>query len=84
MGQGSGVAVSSDVGRRHGTDPALLWLCRRLAAITPIRPPSLGTSTCRGRSSKKKKKKKSIPNIPLNTLNVNDLNISSKRQRLAE
>ena len=26
------------VGRRHGSDPALLWLWRRLAATAPIRP----------------------------------------------
>ena len=38
MGQGSGVAVSCGVGRRHGSDPALLWLWHRLAATAPIRP----------------------------------------------
>ena len=38
MGQGSGVAVSCGVGHRRGSDPALLWLWRRLAATAPIRP----------------------------------------------
>ena len=30
--------MSCGVGRRHGSDPALLWLWRRLAATAPIRP----------------------------------------------
>ena len=34
----SGVAVSCGLGRRHGLDPALLWLWRRLVATAPIRP----------------------------------------------
>ena len=32
------VAVSCGVGRRHGLDPALLWLWRSPAATAPIRP----------------------------------------------
>ena len=38
MGQGSGVAMSCGVGRRHGSDLVLLWLWRRLAATAPIGP----------------------------------------------
>ena len=38
MGYGSGVAVSSGVGRRFGLDPALLWLWPRPAAVAPIEP----------------------------------------------
>jgi len=30
--------VSCGVGRRRGSDPALLWLWRRLAATAPLRP----------------------------------------------
>jgi len=30
--------MSSGVGRRHGLDPALLWLWYRLAAVAPIWP----------------------------------------------
>ena len=36
MGSGSGVAASRGVGRKLGSDPALLW--RRLAAVAPIGP----------------------------------------------
>ena len=38
MGCGSGVAVSCGVGRGRGSDPELLWLWQRLAAVAPIRP----------------------------------------------
>ena len=30
--------MSCGVGRRHGSDPALLWLWYRLAAAVPIQP----------------------------------------------
>ena len=30
--------MSCGVGRRHGLDPALLWLWRRLAATAPVQP----------------------------------------------
>ena len=30
--------VSGGVGRRHSSDPALLWLWRRLVTMAPIRP----------------------------------------------
>ena len=33
----SGMAMSCGVGHRHGSDLALLWLWRRLAAVAPIR-----------------------------------------------
>ena len=32
--------VSCGVGRRRGSDPALLWLWRRPAATAPIQPPA--------------------------------------------
>ena len=38
MQLGSGVAGSCGVVCRLGSDPALLWLWRRLAATVPIRP----------------------------------------------
>ena len=38
MGQGSGTAVSSGVGHRRGSDPALLWQWHRTADATLIRP----------------------------------------------
>ena len=36
--QGSGIATSGGVGRRHGSDLVLLWLWCRLAAAALIRP----------------------------------------------
>ena len=36
--KGASVAVSCGVGRRHGSDPALLWLWHRLAAAALIQP----------------------------------------------
>ena len=51
-------AVSCGVGRRCGSDPALLWLWHRLAAIAPVRPLALGTSICHRNNSRKGKKKK--------------------------
>ena len=36
--KGSGIAVSCGVGRRRGSDPALLWLWRRLVATALIGP----------------------------------------------
>ena len=39
MGEGSRVvAVSCGVGRRHGSDPTLLWLWHRPVATAPIGP----------------------------------------------
>ena len=37
MGQGSSVSVNCGVGHRRGSDPMLLWLWCRQAAIAPIR-----------------------------------------------
>ena len=40
VGRGCGIAMSCGVGRRHSSDPELLWLwlwCR-LAAVALIRP----------------------------------------------
>ena len=54
----SSIAVSCGVGHRHGSDLALLWLWRRLAATALIQPPSLGTSICHTCSPKTTKKKK--------------------------
>ena len=34
----SALPLSCGVGRRHGSDPKLLWLWYRLAATAPIRP----------------------------------------------
>ena len=47
-----------DVGRRCGSDLALMWLWCRLAAIALIRPPSPGTSICHGRKKGRKEGRK--------------------------
>ena len=60
MGQGSGVAMSCGVGRRRGSDPALLWLWRRLAATALIRllarepPYAVGAAQEMAKKTKKK------------------------------
>ena len=59
-----GIAMSCGVGCRCGSDPALLWLWHRLAAIAPIRPLAweppyaVGVALKRQRTKKKKIEKK--------------------------
>ena len=60
--------MSCGVGRRHGSDPALLWLWRRPVATAPIQPlaweppyaagaaQEIATTTKRQKKKKKKKK----------------------------
>ena len=50
--------MSYGVGHRHSSDPALLWLWRRLAGTSPIRPLAWETPYALGVALKKKKKKK--------------------------
>ena len=59
MGLGSGVALSCGVGRRHGLDPALLWLWCRPAAAALIRPLAWEPPHAVGVTLKRQKKKKS-------------------------
>ena len=53
------------VGRRHGSDPALLWPWYRPAATVPVRPlawvPPYATGTALEKAKKKTKKKKRVP-----------------------
>ena len=62
--KGSGVAMSYDISRRHGSDLALLWLWRRPVATTLIQslawefPYATGAVLKRQKKKKKKKKKK--------------------------
>ena len=46
------------VGHRRGSDPALLWLRRRLAATAPIRPLAWEPPCAAGEALEKAKKKK--------------------------
>jgi len=50
--------VSCGVGRRHGSDPALLWLWHRPAAIAPIGPLAWEPPYAAGAALEKAKKKK--------------------------
>ena len=56
--------MSCGVGRRRGSDLALLWLWHRPAATAPIRPlawepsPAMGMALENTKNTKKKKKKK--------------------------
>ena len=57
-GLGIRVAMSCGVGGRHGSDPALLWLWRRPAAVALIRPLTWAPPYVAGAALKSKKKKK--------------------------
>ena len=46
------------MGCRHGSDPVLLWLWHRLAAIAPITPKSETFHVAQVRPKKRKKNKK--------------------------
>ena len=56
-GQGSSVSVSCGVGHRCGSDPSLLRLWHRLAAIAPIGPLAWEPSYAVGVALEKTKKK---------------------------
>ena len=58
MGQGSNFALSSGVGHRHGSDPTLLWLWRRLADLAPIQSLAWELPYATGAALKSKKEKK--------------------------
>ena len=50
------------VGRRCGSDPALLWLCCRLVAVAPIPPLALEPPYATGATLKRQKTKKEKKN----------------------
>ena len=49
--------MNCDVGHRHGSDPTLPWLWRRLAAIALIQPLAWELTYAIGAALRKKKKK---------------------------
>ena len=63
---GSGIAVSCDTSRRHGSDPELLWLWCRPAATAPTRPlawePPYATGVALKRQKDKERKKEKETN----------------------
>ena len=58
MGQGSDVAVRCSAGRRHSSDPTLLWLWSRPAAVAPAQSLAWKLPYVVGAAQKKKRKKK--------------------------
>ena len=70
MGQGSGIAISCDVGWRFGSDPELLWLW--LAAVAPIWLLAQELLAQWG-PKKKEKKKKELQTSSISGENVNSM-----------
>ena len=71
MGRGSDVAMSCGVGHRCGSDPVLLWLCCRLAAVALNLPqawelPGVAGVALKSKTitTKMKKKKKPAVQVP--------------------
>ena len=58
VGQGSSIALSCGIGLRHGSDPKLLWLWCRPAAVAPIPPLAWKLPNATGVALKRKKKKR--------------------------
>ena len=58
VGQGPSVAMSGGVGCRHGSEPVLLWLWCRPAAVAPIQPQPGNIHMLQGEALKKQKKNK--------------------------
>ena len=52
--------MSCGVGHRRGSDPMLLWLWYRLAAVAPTRPLAWEPPHALGAPQKRKKKKKGM------------------------
>ena len=69
-------AMSCGVGRRCGSDPALLWLWHRLAATAPIRPLAWETPYATGMAQEveERQKKKRISLIHTHTHSSQNLN----------
>ena len=57
-GEGSGIALSCDVGHRYGFNPTLLWLWNRRAAVALIQPLAWEPPHAAPAALKRKKKKK--------------------------
>ena len=60
MDQGSGVAMSCGIGYSHGSDPVLLCLWYRPAAVVPFQPLAWELPPVSGEALKSKKKKKKL------------------------
>ena len=58
--RGSGVAVSCGIGHRDGSDPMLLWLWCRPAAVALIQPLAWGLTYAAPAALKSQRKKKKL------------------------
>uniref|UniRef100_A0A8D1GLH7 Uncharacterized protein n=1 Tax=Sus scrofa TaxID=9823 RepID=A0A8D1GLH7_PIG len=81
----SGIAVSCGVGRRRGSDPALLWLWCRPVATAPIGPlawePPYAAKAAQENSKKTKKKKKSLASLVQEDHSLLLIPVSGKKAR---
>ena len=68
MGQGSSIAVTCGVGHRCVSDPVLLWLWYRSAAIALIRSLAWEPAHATGAALKRKKKEKEIDLVEIYTV----------------
>ena len=58
MGEGSSIAISCGIGRRHGSDPKLLWLWCRPMTAAPVWPLAWEFPYASGAALKSKQTKK--------------------------
>ena len=78
--------MSCGVGHRHGSDPAWLWLWRRLVAAALTGPlawePSCATGAAleKTKKTKKKKKRKKDPGVPMVAQQVKSPTVSTRMQ----
>ena len=70
------MAVSCGVGHRHGLDPVLLWLWRRLVATAPIRPLAWEPSYAASAALEKTKNKQT--KTPCMQISISNLCIKKK------
>ena len=64
--------MSGGVGRRRGSDPALLWLWCRLAAVAPIRPLAWEFPYPAGEALKRERERETEIHVPSATRNTKD------------
>ena len=72
------MAVSCGVGCRLGSDPALLWLWHRLAAVAPIRPLARETPYAGGVALKSKKINKNKQTTHFNVPRIRPFFLTSR------